>query len=178
MDITQQLLLVDNTDKFSGTYANRLSCHSGKGLHHRAFVVVVFNNNNEILLQKRKHALWDGYWDVTAISHVLHLSDHDESYEEAAHRALQKEMGIPTIAIKNIGGFNYFAQEKDNYCENEYCAVLTGYWEGNLKVNYTEVYEYKWVPLSAFYDDTKKNAHIYAPWTILTAKLLQNKLAL
>jgi len=173
MDRHQQLLLVDHNDNFSGQYADRLSCHTGKGLHHRAFVVVIFNSQNEILLQKRKHILWDGYWDVTAISHVLHKKDYDESYKQAAYRALNNEMGIPEIPIKNIGGFNYFAKYHA-YCENEYCAVLVGKWEGNIRTNPAAVYEYKWMIADEFYTDTKMHRSLYAPWTILTAELLQS----
>jgi len=172
MNIHQQLLLVDEKDTFFGQYADRLSCHTGKGLHHRAFVVVVFNDKKEILLQKRKHVLWDKFWDVTAISHVLHLSNHDETYEEAAHRSLHHEMGIPKITLKNIGGFNYFAEYKNNYCENEYCAVLVGTWEGEIKVNRDIVYEYTWMPVEKFYTDVKQNEKKYTPWAVLTAKFL------
>ena len=78
----QQLLLVDEKDEFLGQYAPRSACHTGKGLHHRAFAVCLFNKSGQILLQKRKHKLWDNFWDVTAISHPLHLLDRDESYQE------------------------------------------------------------------------------------------------
>lgn len=173
MNTNEQLLLVDNNDNFSGQYADRLSCHTGKGLHHRAFVVVVFNNKNEILLQKRKHVLWDGYWDVTAISHVLHKKDFDESYEQAAYRALKHEMGVPEIPLKNIGGFNYFAKYH-TYCENEYCAVFVGTWDGKITANNNVVYTYKWMDIDEFYNDAKIHQSVYAPWTILTAELLQS----
>jgi isopentenyl-diphosphate delta-isomerase len=178
MNIHQQLLLVDDHDTFSGQYADRLSCHTGKGLHHRAFVVVVFNDKKEILLQKRKHVLWDKFWDVTAISHVLHLSDHDETYEEAAQRSLHEEMGIPEIPLKNTGGFNYFAEYKDNYCENEYCSILIGKWNGIVKPNTNAVYEYTWMSLENFYADVKENEKKYAPWAILTAKFLMKNQSL
>lgn len=173
MNFTEQLLLVDEHDNFQNKYADRLSCHTGKGIHHRAFVVVVFNNKNEILLQKRKHLLWDKYWDVAAISHVLHLSDHDETYDEAGTRALMKEVGIPEIPLENMGGFNYFAKHKNNYCENEYCAILVGEWNGEVKPNLEEVYEYLWMPVEKFYEDVAKNPSKYAPWTILTAEFLK-----
>lgn len=175
--VNQSLLLVDDNDRFIG-YERRDVCHTGQGKHHRAFVVCLFNHKKEILLQKRKHQLWDGYWDVTAISHPLHLEDHDESYEEAGLRALQVEMGIAKVSLKNIGGFNYFAKYKDTLCENEYCAVLVGDYNGNVNVNASPevVYEYKWIDIHEFIQDCKKNPEKYAPWTILTAKILESSL--
>lgn len=167
----EQLILVDEQDRFTGQYADRMHCHGEKGLHHRAFVVVI-RHNNKILLQKRKHALWDKFWDVTAVSHVLHFSDHDETYNEAGNRALEKEMGIPSLNLKKVGGFNYFAQYKNNLCENEYCAILQGDWTGKIMPNKNEVYKYTWLSIENFCNDVKKHPKKYTPWTILTAQWL------
>src|SRR3989344_4363604 len=145
----QILLLVDENDQFSGEYARRKECHTEKGKHHRAFIVLLEDNKGKVLLQKRKHNLWYGYWDITATSHVLHSGNHDETYQKAADRALQLEMGIPHIALKNIGGFNYYASHKEN-CENEYCAVLTGTYNGLVKPNKSSVYQYKWIDKEEF----------------------------
>ena len=121
----QKLILVDEDDNPTGKYADKGECHFGTGLHHRAFVVLLENKKGEVLLQLRKHIRWDGYWDLTAISHVLHLDDHNETYEEAALRALKDEMGISLSSgfkntggvklphppsVQNIGGVNYFSK--------------------------------------------------------------------
>lgn len=164
----QQLLLVDENDKFSGKYADKQSCHFGKGKHHRAFVVVIFNKKGEVLLQKRKHKLWDSYLDVSAISHVHHLADHDETYEEAALRSLKKEVGITKVKLEKVAAFNYYAEES-GYCENEYCAILTGEYNGKVIPNKNVVYNIKWVDKKAFIKDIKKNSNKYTPWAILTA---------
>jgi len=176
MDI-QYLILVDNNDNLLG-YEEKEKCHNGKGLHHRAFVVCLFNNKNQILLQKRKHKRFDKLWDVSAISHPLHLSDHDESYEEAALRSLKTEMGIVRtndyLHLQNLGGFNYFAKYGDQ-CENEYCAVLAGEYNGDVKPNMDVVYDYKWLNKKVFIKDCKKNPNTYAPWTTLASKVLTKK---
>ncbi len=170
----QTLLLVNENDEFSGQYEHRWVCHTGKGVHHRAFVVCLFNDKDEILLQKRRHMLWDGYWDVTAISHPLHLADHDESYKEAGFRSLRIEMGIDNMKLKKIGGFNYFAKHGKN-CENEYCAVLVGDYAGKVRANPDAVYAYKWMKKEEFISDCEKHPELYAPWTILTSETLRQK---
>lgn len=170
----QYLLLVDSKDNFLGEYKEKEICHIGKGFHHRAFVVCVFNRRGEILLQYRKHKRWDKFWDVTAISHVLHFEDHDESYDEAARRALQIEMGITPRTIEKVGGFNYFARYQDQ-CENEYCSLLTTSWDKKVFPNMNIMYRYKWMGVEEFIQDCNENSDVYAPWTILTADLLSQK---
>lgn len=170
---TQRLLLVDNNDNFLG-YEEKEVCHTGQGIHHRGFVVCIFNDMDQILLQKRKHKRFDNLWDVTAISHPLHLPDHDETYEEAGLRALKDEMGIQNVSLQKIGGFNYFAKYGEQ-CENEYCAVLTGRHNGEVHINSEMVYESNWMSVSIFIKDCGDNSSIYAPWTLLTANILAEK---
>lgn len=169
MDI--QLILVDRFDKPIG-YSNYDECHIGEGKHHRAFVTLLFDKDNNVILQKRKHRLFDGFWDLTAISHPLHLSGRDESYQEASDRALLKEMGIASVPIEKIGAFNYFAQDGKN-CENEYCVILVGNFDGQFKPNKSEVYEVKKVKFEEFIEDSRKNSKNYTPWSILSAQVLK-----
>ena len=171
----QLLLLVDENDVFSGNYATRKTCHTGKGLHHRAFVTLLENANGEVLLQKRKHALWNDFWDTTAISHTLHLKEHDETYEEAAQRSLKEEMGITDVSLKKIGGFNYFAAHGEK-CENEYCAILIGSYNGKIQSNPDVVYKYKWMNKKEFITHCLSEDSTYTPWAILTGKFLSNEL--
>jgi len=168
------LILVDEHDVPTGQYEDKGECHFGEGLHHRAFVVVLENKKGEVLLQLRKHVRWDNYWDVTAISHVLHLTDHDETYGEAGLRSLEQEMGITEVSLQKIGGFNYFAKYH-GHCENEYCAVLVGTYDGEHTANPDVVYETKWMKKEAFIADVEKNPNAYTPWCVLTAKEMKKQ---
>lgn len=168
-----RVLLVNESDKISG-YASLDAAHLGKGKHHRAFVTLLFDSKNRVLLQRRKHKLFDGFWDFTAISHPLQLKDKAESYQEASDRALKKEMGIDHVTVKKIGGFNYFAKDGSS-CENEYCAVLIGTYDGAYQANRREVYEDKKIAFREFILDIKKNPKIYAPWAVLASEILENK---
>lgn len=173
------LILVDEEDVPTGEYADKGECHFGEGLHHRAFVVAIYNSSGEILLQHRRHVRWDRYWDLAAISHVLHLEDasgkdKDETYEEAGSRSLRDEMGITTVVLKKIGGFNYFAKYHA-HCENEYCAVLVGVHDGEVIPNRDVIYGYEWVPKDKFFNDIYENPDKYTPWAIDAATILKNK---
>lgn len=170
------VLLVDEQDRFLGAYARRDEAHTGQGLRHRAFVCMVFNGAQNILLQRRRHWLWDDLWDLSAVSHTLHFPDHDESYEEAAARALKKELGIEGVAVRKVGGFIYYAQHPDGQgCENEYCAILVGRYEGPVAPNAAEVYEYRWTAFPAFVQELKHSPHRYTPWARLAVETLEKE---
>ena len=105
-----KVVLVDRQDREIG-YSDLESSHQGKGKRHRAFVTLLFDSKNRVLLQRRKHKLFDGLWDFTAISHPIRINGRTESYQQASDRALKKEMGIGHVSIKKNGGFNYFAKD-------------------------------------------------------------------
>lgn len=172
---SQTLILVDKNDSKVG-YSTLEETHTGRGKKHRAFVTLLFNNNDEVLLQKRKHRLFDGFWDFTAISHPLRVKGKDENYQEASDRALKKEMGISHVDIQNMGGFNYFARDGKN-CENEYCAVLVGYYNGKFSLSSKEVYEAKWVNFAGFLKDFKKRPQKYTPWAKKAVNILVDNLS-
>lgn len=161
----QLLLLVDKNDRFLGKYALKDKCHTGRGLHHRAFTILIYNKKGEILLQKRKHVLWDGFWDLTN-SHPLHLKNgDDESYLRAARRCLKREWGIKTPVVK-LFGFNYFAKFA-NFCENEYCAFLVGEYSGKVFPNPEVAYGYRWSPFKKLLREIKNSPGKYTPWALI-----------
>lgn len=81
--------------------ATRKEVHD-TGLMHRAVHILVFNKHHDCFLQKRS-MLKDrhpGVWDSSAAGHL----DAGESYEEAARRELQEELGIPAdTRILHVG---------------------------------------------------------------------------
>jgi isopentenyl-diphosphate delta-isomerase len=119
--------------------------------------------------------LWDSYWDITATTHVLHFENYDETYDQAAQRVLSSEMGISNVVVENIGGFNYFAKHGKN-CENEYCAILLGRYDGKVIPDKNAVYEFKWMDKNEFITMCLNNQSDYTPWAVLTGKFLAKKL--
>ncbi|MGC1481937.1 MAG: 16S rRNA (adenine(1518)-N(6)/adenine(1519)-N(6))-dimethyltransferase RsmA [Chthoniobacterales bacterium] len=87
--------VVDHNDTVIDT-RHRDEVHA-RDLRHRATHILVFNAAGELLLQKRSP--WKdkspGLWDSSTAGHV----DAGETYEQAAHRELQEEIGIevPTL---------------------------------------------------------------------------------
>lgn len=169
----QVLILVDESDNSLGKYASKHRCHQGKGLHHRAFTILIYNKEGEVLLQKRKHQLWDNYWDLTN-SHPFRKEDgKEETYKEATQRCLKREWGLK-VSLRKPFGFNYFADYGD-FCENEYCAVFVGEHNGKIYPNPEVIYEHKWMPLKALLRDIKIHPETYTPWAIKALRELEKR---
>lgn len=82
--------IVDRDNRPIGALTRRLMRE--QGLIHRAAYILVFNTAGELFLQKRTLTkdIYPGYWDMAAGGVVL----AGESYEAAARRELQEELGI------------------------------------------------------------------------------------
>ena len=171
--INQTILACDDNGKFL-EYIPKEVGHTGKGKRHLAIAVLVVNSQGEVLLQKRKHKVFDNIWDLTGATHPLHKQDgSDESSEEATRRCLEDEYGITEkIPLENLGFFNYFAKI-DGLCENEHCAMMIGSFDGQVKLNPSKGYEYKWVDQEDLLVDMEKNPKKYSPWANAGLKLLK-----
>ncbi len=170
----QTILAVDESGKFL-RYISKEEGHKGEGIHHLAITVFIFNSKGELLLQKRKHEVFDNLWDNTASTHQLHLSDgSDESDEAATLRTLDREYGIKNVELQNLGGFNYFKKIGD-LCENEFCKLLIGTYDGEVKLNPEVGYSYKWVSKKDFLQELEKNPEEFTPWCKVAIGILKEK---
>lgn len=170
----QVISAVDDTGRFL-RYISKNDAHKGNGIRHLAITVFIFNYKGEILLQKRKHKVFDNIWDNTASTHQLHLENgKDETDEEATLRCLKDEWGIDDIKLKTIGAFNYFAKY-GNLCENEYCKLLIGEFNGEVKLNPDVGYEYKWIDKNEFLNDVQTHPSKYTPWCKEAVIFLKDK---
>jgi isopentenyldiphosphate isomerase len=82
--------IVNERDEVVGQ-APRREVHA-RGLWHRAVHVLVYNASGRVFLQKRSMAkdTAAGCWDSSCSGHV----DSGESYDAAAQRELQEEIGL------------------------------------------------------------------------------------
>ncbi len=173
MSDQQVILAVDDNGSFL-EYIPKEVGHTGQGRRHLAIAVLLENSQGQVLLQKRKHQIFDNIWDITGATHPLHKEDGaDESLEEATRRCLKDEWGIMEIEeIREIGVFNYFAQygsyceneAEPLLCENEHCHLMVGEYSGEVKMNPEMGYEYKWMGKEEFLKDIVQNPDKYTPW--------------
>ncbi|MCZ6451599.1 MAG: NUDIX domain-containing protein [Deltaproteobacteria bacterium] len=157
----QTLIVVDDEDHVV-RYVSRSDCHSGDGLRHRGVAILLHNSKAEVLLQKRKHDLFDNLWDLTGATHPLHLDNRDETYEESGIRCLKAEWGIE-LPLHRVLAFTYLERDK-NRCENEYCVVLAGKYDGELNPNRNHIYEFRWVTWSQLVRELAQEPDAFTAW--------------
>lgn len=170
----QTILAVDDQGNFQGEYIPKEVGHTGKGKRHLAITVLLYNNKNQVLLQKRKHKVFDNIWDITGATHPLHNSDGtDETLEQSTWRCLDREYNIKEkIPLKNQGFFDYFAQY-GQVCENEHCAILIGEWNGKIDLNPEVGYDFQWMDKNQFLTDIEKNPDKYSKWALEAVSVLK-----
>ena len=114
-----------------------------KGLIHRVVHIFVEDPDGRVLLQKRSAsvATFQNCWDVSAAGHV----DEGESYETAAFRELQEELGISGYELQEIDSFYKeitLGERRINRFVKVYKTVISP--NTPLKPNPDEVTEVRW----------------------------------
>ncbi len=171
----QIILAVDEKGDFKGEYIPKEVGHTGEGKRHLAITVLLFNSKGEVLLQRRKHRVFDDIWDMTASTHPLHREDGtDETPQEATLRALKREYQIEQVEdLKILGAIDYFAQDGD-VCENEHDIILAGIYDGEIILNEEVGYNYKWMSKKEFLEDIEQNPKSYSPWATESIHLFKD----
>ena len=170
------VIVCDNQGNPTGEFVDREVGHTGDGKHHLAITVLLVNSQGQVLLQKRKHKRFDSLWDLTGATDLYHFENgSNEDFDEATMRCLKNEYEITDVKnLKNLGGFNYF-QKWGEYCENEFCAMVVGEYDGEIKMHPDVGYGYKWVSKQDFLKDIEESPQNYTPWAIEGVKVLKEK---
>ncbi len=74
-----------------------------KGLYHRIARIMVEDNQGRVLLQFRNNKVvaYPNCWDNSAAGHV----DEGETYEQAAYRELDEEIGLRNVQLEEVGTY-------------------------------------------------------------------------
>ncbi|HEY6824647.1 MAG TPA: isopentenyl-diphosphate Delta-isomerase [Steroidobacteraceae bacterium] len=160
----EPLILVDEADREIG-HLDRINCHAGSGVLHRAFSLLIFNGNGELLLQQRAAGkrLWPLYWSNSCCSHPRRA----ESMEAAIHRRLLEELGID-CPLHFLFKFQYQAQFDAATAERELCSVFIGRCNGRVKANAAEVHDWRWISTAQLQSEMNgPEGRKFTPWFTL-----------
>jgi isopentenyl-diphosphate Delta-isomerase len=153
------VVLVDQNDQKLGLMEKQ-QAHVA-GLLHRAFSVFIFNSKGELMIQQRAANKYHSptLWTNTCCSHPR----EDETYEQAAHRRLQEEMGFDCDLDFKFS-FIYKAHLDNNLTEHELDHVFFGTFNEEPNLNPEEVMAYRWVELEDLKKDIETNPQNYTAW--------------
>lgn len=156
----EKLILVDENDQVVG-YRDKVECHQGQGVLHRAFSLFLFDRQGRLLLQQRAadKPLWGLYWSNTCCSHPR----KGESMEVATERRLREELGMGA-ELHYLYRFQYHASFGDAGSEHELCWVYAAITDQQPQPNPTEVAAWRWVSPEALDAEFAEQPEALTPW--------------
>ena len=169
-DKTTFIPKVSETGEVTGQI-ERWEAHE-KGILHKAFSVALYYQK-QIILQIRKHPVFDSVIDVTASSHPEMKDITMEDEKQAVLRTLKREwqISITKDALKETGSIYYKAKDPlSKYIEHEYCT----FYKANIAQMPSPDSEFAHGHAVVEVDYLKKNLHNFnlAPWVVKGIKLL------
>jgi len=172
--------IVDARGRVAG-YADRWLTHTvfeegGKlvlGQKHVGICVACQDPLGRILVQRRRHVIFDGYWSLTADTHPRKYEGLQvESLATASTRCAREDLGINVTKWVDALVVSYSARDPRNpkYCENELMHLMVGKYNGTVRANKKNVYGFEWkepreLRKEAIQDESKDpKDRKYAPW--------------
>ena len=123
----QFLAVVDRKDNIIGKM-EKWEAHK-KGVLHRGYTAILEFENN-IVLQHRKHPVFDGVYDLSFSSHQFYQGERLQTDEEAIYEGLKREWGVEKFEIRSLKYLNnVYYKEKDKnseYFEHEIDYIYVG----------------------------------------------------
>lgn len=144
-----------------------------KAILHRAFTVAVYYKD-KLLVQHRRHPVFDGTFDVTSSSHQVYKKGSLQDTIEASLACLKREWKIAkkdVFEMRDLGTIYYKAKDKFSiYTEHEVCNIVVCSVKKLPKPNYEVSYGYS---LLSKQELNKNRGIIYenlAPWVKVMLK--------
>ena len=157
--------VVDKEDRVVGK-ATREEIHR-KGLLHRSVHIFVFNRAGQLYIQKRAITkdMHPGLWDSSASGHV----DFGESYETAAARELEEELGLKA---RLVYWFKIRACAETGW---EHVGFFTAHASREIRANPAEIMEGKFIDIPRLSMWITHTPAIFAPGFLLVYKLAKGR---
>lgn len=156
----EKVVLVNTNNEVLGLMP-KMEAHI-KGLLHRAISILIYNSRGQMLIQQRAASKyhWPMIWSNAVCSHPR----ENESFEQAAYRRLEEELGIH-CPLNEIYRFVYKAtDEQTGLIEHEYDVVYRGVYNGEIPFNKDEINDILWVSEFDLKEDISKNPEKYSFW--------------
>ena len=146
-----------------------------KGILHRALTIIV-QIKDEVILQHRKHPVFDGVWDMTVSSHQIYDGDTLQDDMTSVMQTLVRELGIGSNDLVHQpvkkGVVQYKAQDpKSDYIEHEVCYIYSCSVNTMPSVNRDYAYALTTIKREALNQPNNPLRLTLAPWV---TKMLQH----
>ncbi|OGK08529.1 hypothetical protein A2767_05525 [Candidatus Roizmanbacteria bacterium RIFCSPHIGHO2_01_FULL_35_10] len=145
----QFIAQVDKNDKIIGK-VEKWEAHK-KAVLHRAFTMILYFQD-KIVIQHRRHPVFDGYFDLSFSSHQIFINDTLEDDLTAIYKTLKREWNLEksglTAVPKKIGQIYYKAKDPQSvFYDHEIDYIYEGTLKNLPTPNYDFAYGYRLVNL-------------------------------
>ncbi|MDH7476250.1 MAG: hypothetical protein QHH09_02135 [Microgenomates group bacterium] len=166
MDYYKKKLFIPQINKNDGLIGKieRWQAHR-QAILHRGFTTII-KSGDKIILQKRKHPVFDGVYDLSFSSHPVFIQNQLQTMEEAVLKTFQREWLVgrnAEIKIKFLDKYYYrAADKKSGYFEHEINYLYLIDFSGEISDNPQFSYQMKIITIKDFF--SKFNKINLAPW--------------
>jgi 16S rRNA (adenine1518-N6/adenine1519-N6)-dimethyltransferase len=134
------ITFVDAEDNVIGSGTKQQAWASGAW--HRLIRVFLFNTAGATLITRRSRSSSSPLkWNDSCAGHV----DAGESYEAAALRELQEEIGVSGVALWPLTKLKYSETDEAHRVRNRFHMIYCGRYDGPIRANPLEVSEARWI---------------------------------
>jgi isopentenyldiphosphate isomerase len=167
---TQLLIECDERGEPTGSLVSRASAHTSPGVLHLA-IALLLTRDGSLLLQHRRHRLFDDLWDVSGATHLIASETGAESVADAAHRCARDEWDVEVESFRQLGHIVYYADSASG-CEREYCLIVRGEIAGEVHPVESVSYGARWIRNGDFQDLVRSGELQFSPWAEAIAEAL------
>ena len=163
--MSELVVLLNDAGTRIGT-TEKATVHTTQTPLHLAFSCHVVDAAGRVLLTRRalSKSTWPGVWTNAFCGHPA----PDESFEDAAARRADRELGIRIRDLEPIlPDFRYRAIDASGIVENEICPVFRATLDGDLHPSPDEVSEWAWIEPDALRAAVAAAPFAFSPWLVL-----------
>ncbi|HRN70344.1 MAG TPA: hypothetical protein PLS49_04100 [Candidatus Woesebacteria bacterium] len=160
----QFIAQVDTNDNIIGK-VEKWQAHT-EAILHRAFTVAIYFEDT-LVLQHRKHLVFDTVFDITISSHQIYKGNILQSDEEALMDTLQREWNISEIIGKPVLKGTIYYQASDpfsKYTEHEMCRIYACQVQQLPMPNFEFAYGFSLLDPKKIQDKNYPLFPLLAPW--------------
>jgi len=145
----EYLDLVDESDNVIGR-DERNKITSSYAKNYRVINILIFNSKGELIVPKRSsnRILFPNCYDFSVGGHV----SSGESYEEAAYRELEEELGVENVVLQEIGYFH-----PENLGTSSFSKLYKLIYDGELNFDMDGIAEIHYFDLTNIYKLLKES---------------------
>ena len=112
-----------------------------------------------------KKLIGPGLWDMSTAEHLK----PGESFEQAAIRGVEEELGVKTVSLEKIGEREQRAKFGE-LTDNENVHVFKCFFKGKIKLQEEEVEQGKWISKEDLLAEMAYNEKIFSRWLLYDRK--------